>query len=90
MSGFYSTGPRGRGPITGGGRGFCSSPRRNYWLPSFGRRDRAYYSRSWNMPFSSQTIPEQELDLLKNEATYIREELENIEFRIRELTDQTE
>jgi hypothetical protein len=30
MPGFDGTGPMGRGPMTGGGRGFCAIPFRNY------------------------------------------------------------
>jgi len=37
------------------------------------------------MPFASQMTPEQELDSLKNEAQAIRERLEQIETRMRDL-----
>jgi hypothetical protein len=30
MPGFDGTGPRGMGPMTGGGRGFCAMPYRGY------------------------------------------------------------
>jgi len=49
MPGFDGTGPRGMGPMTGGGRGFCNprgigaafrsygvSPRRGYGYQSYG------------------------------------------------------
>jgi len=90
MPGFDGTGPRGMGSMTGGGRGFCTSPRRNHWLTSLRGRNRTLYTGSWNTPFSPQITREEELDSLKNEATYIKEELDHIETRIRELTDQKE
>ena len=37
MPGFDRTGPAGMGPMTGGGRGFCASPRPGMVNPSFMR-----------------------------------------------------
>ena len=37
MPGFDRTGPVGMGPMTGGGRGFCASPRPGMVNPSFMR-----------------------------------------------------
>ena len=55
MPGFDGTGPRGMGPMTGGGRGFCSprgigtalggygaSPRVGYGYPYYGRAGASY------------------------------------------------
>jgi hypothetical protein len=55
MPGFDGTGPRGMGPITGGGRGFCSpwgiggafagygtAPRVGYGYPYYGRAGAFY------------------------------------------------
>ena len=58
MPGFNGTGPRGMGPMTGGGRGYCAIP---------------------------LSVPETELDFLKNQARGLREQLEQIEARIKEL-----
>ncbi|MBA7558705.1 hypothetical protein ES708_00312 [subsurface metagenome] len=58
MPGFDATGPRGRGPMTGGGRGFCAVP---------------------------LSAPQQELDFLKNQSQALREQLEQIETRIRDM-----
>jgi hypothetical protein len=58
MPGFNGTGPRGMGPMTGGGRGYCVVP---------------------------LSVPETELDFLKNQAKALREQLEQIEARIKEL-----
>ena len=59
MPGFDGTGPRGLGPLTGGGRGFCAMPLgmgypymgyRPY--PMFGLgRGRGYPSRGWGYPY---------------------------------------
>jgi len=58
MPGFDGTGPRGRGPMTGGARGFCAVP---------------------------LSAPQQELDFLKNQSQALREQLEQIETRIRDM-----
>ena len=58
MPGFNGTGPRGLGPMTGRGMGYCV------------------------IPLSTQY---QELDFLKNRAQALREELGQIETRIRGL-----
>ena len=58
MPGFDGTGPRGRGPMTGGGRGFCAVP---------------------------LSAPQQELDFLKNQSQALREQLEQIETRIKDM-----
>jgi hypothetical protein len=38
MPGFDGTGPLGRGPMTGGGRGFCAMPYRAYGPYGYGMR----------------------------------------------------
>ena len=58
MPGFDGTGPRGMGPMTGGGRGFCAVP---------------------------LSVPQQELDFLKNQSQALREQLEQIETRIKDM-----
>ncbi len=58
MPGFDGTGPRGRGPMTGGGRGFCAVP---------------------------LSAPQQELDFFKNQSQALREQLEQIETRIKDM-----
>ena len=73
MPGFDGTGPRGMGPMTGGGRGFCS-PRMGYGYP--------YYGVPTGVP---PMTPEQELDFLRNQASMMRSQLEQIEARTREL-----
>jgi len=58
MPGFNGTGPRGIGPMTGSGRGFCSIPLPGNWPAAPG-----------TMPFAPQMTREQELDFLKNQPS---------------------
>ena len=91
MPGFDGTGPRGMGPMTGGGRGFCSPwgmgvvsrpygrfQGRGYGYPYYGAVSTA-------VPFASSMTREQELDLLKSQAQAVKSQLEQIESRIQEL-----
>jgi len=84
MPGFDGTGPQGRGPMTGGGRGFCNP---------YGTRAvaRPYGFRRWTgyrSTFGTVPTPEQELDYLKNEAQLLRRSLEGIDARIKELSGE--
>ena len=81
MPGFDGTGPRGMGPMTGGGRGFCAIPLPPAWPAYMGRAAYPPYS----VPFAPQMTREQELDFLKNQAQATRGQLEQIEARIKEL-----
>ncbi len=54
MPGFDGTGPGGRGPMTGGGRGFCSPWGVRVARPTYGFG-----------PFAPQMTREQELEFLK-------------------------
>ena len=98
MPGFDGTGPRGMGPMTGGGRGFCAGPWAVPW-PRYTRMG-AYppYGVPWGipyygtrpfasdeMPFAPQMAREQELDFLQAQARAMREQLEQIEVRIQQL-----
>jgi len=108
MPGFDGTGPRGMGPMTGGGRGFCA-PWGMGRMPGFGRRygfGRGYrfgaglpYTRpvpygyggfpigaaQGAYPYAPQVTKEQELDVLRDQAEAMKEELEQIDARIKEL-----
>jgi len=75
MPGFDGTGPRGMGPMTGGGRGFCSP-----W---------GIGAALGATPFTPQMTREQELDFLKNQAQAMRGQLEQIEARIQQLGNKT-
>jgi len=98
MPGFDGTGPRGMGPMTGGGRGFCSP-----W--GIGAANRSYgvapglgygYGRGYNFgrglgfaPYAPSMTKEQELDFLKNQAQAIKSQLDQIETRIQQLGSDT-
>jgi len=82
MPGFDGTGPRGMGPMTGGGRGLCAMPLPRTWSRYAAR---AAYTR-YAVPWSNLT-PEQELGLLKNQAQASKEQLKQIEARIEELAN---
>jgi len=97
MPGFNGTGPRGMGPMTGGGRGFCSPggvgvasrpygafQGRGYGYPYYG----AGPAVPGAVPFAPQMTREQELDFLKNQAQAMRGQLEQIESRIQQLGNE--
>ncbi len=106
MPGFNRTGPRGGGPMTGGGRGYCLSsdwvgrPRMG-WGGGFGR-GRGWRHRFWatgipghgwwSSPFGYGSLaPEEELEELKQEATYLEKELSMVRRQIEKLAnDQSE
>lgn len=92
MPGFDGTGPRGMGPMTGWGRGFCvvplspSSPTytaKGGYPPIYGvLGGTPYYGAESTNPaavaFASQVTREQELDFLKNQAQAMKGQLEQI------------
>lgn len=100
MPGFDGTGPMGTGPMTGGGRGYCSmplnDPSANFDMGGYGFYGRGrgrghrnrFYRRGgfWGCrAISPDGQAYSEVDMLKNEADYLREELELIQRRIKEL-----
>jgi len=98
MPGFDGTGPMGMGPMTGGGRGFCSpwgigASRRAYGIPRGGGYSYPYYATGsfvpGAMPYAPQISREQEFGFLKQQAEAMRAELKEIEARIKELAKET-
>ena len=96
MPGFDGTGPRGMGPMTGGGRGFCSpwgirAVRRGYGIPPRVGYNYPYYGGATpypsygEAPFVPQMTRQQELNSLKNQADMLKGHLEQVEARVREL-----
>lgn len=73
MPGFDGTGPRGMGPMTGGGRGLCN-PRGTRGL----RRGVAFRSYP-------DLTADQELETLRSQAQAMSEQLEQIQKRLQEL-----
>jgi len=89
LPGLDGTGPRGFGPMTGGGGGHCRVPpgargmgyRRGGIFPRYGGAPMMPY---WTAPVAAPTA-EQEIDLLKSEAAALKKELDLIESRIKRL-----
>ena len=96
MPGFDGTGPRGMGPMTGGGRGFCSPwgvgamagrgmgvP---YPSPYGGAPYRGFFQPSGIAPYAPPPMSdEQELQMLRDEARRLKDHLTQISNRIKEL-----
>jgi len=92
------TGPAGFGPMTGGGRGFCAG--------FFGRgrgiglgKGRGFRNRFFatGLPFwarkDNQTgfiSKDDEINILKNQAKYMQDEITAVNERIKELGKKTE
>jgi hypothetical protein len=67
MPGFDGTGPMGMGPMTGGGRGFCSpwgAGRRNFAFPRWVSYAYPRYGAYGFKPFVPRMSREQELEFL--------------------------
>jgi len=107
MPGFDRTGPRGMGPMTGGGRGFCAYPGdagrppaggRGFYGRGGGRGWRnCYYATGlprWQRPgFGvpvSRWAPEDEKQALKNEADFLRAQLQALEERLAEMNKENQ
>ncbi|MBU0606327.1 MAG: DUF5320 domain-containing protein [Armatimonadetes bacterium] len=103
MPGFDGTGPRGMGPMTGGGRGFCNpySPVNTgmaYRPWGYGRG--AYGGRGAGMGFGrgmawgfgagmmQPPSREAELQLLTTQAEMLSQQLEGLRARIAELEQE--
>ena len=76
MPGFDGTGPRGMGPMTGGGRGFCGS--RGMRASRWGGVYRGY-------PYNPGMTAGQEMESLRRQAQAMAEQLEQIQKRLQEL-----
>ena len=91
MPGFDGTGPRGMGPMTGGGRGFCSPWGIGAASRLYGRFQGMgygypYYGGYGFGPFAPRMTREQELEFLKTEADALRQQLKELEDRIGQLS----
>ncbi|RJQ37310.1 MAG: hypothetical protein C4555_06595 [Dehalococcoidia bacterium] len=90
MPGLDGTGPRGMGPVTGGGRGLCSPYATRFaWQPYRARRRAPSgfpgYGTYGFRPFYPRMNREQELEFLKGQADMLRDELKELEKEIGEL-----
>jgi len=92
MPGFDGTGPGGMGPMTGGGRGFCSpqgAGARNYAFPRRAPYTYPRYGAYGSDQFAPQASREQELEFLKGRAAALKGELEQLEAEIGKLSAET-
>ena len=94
MPGFDRTGPEGMGPTTGGARGFCNHYGRSFGWTSFDPRSggargrgRGYRHMYWatGLPGWMRVGKEQEATFLKDREAILKEELDAIDKRIRDL-----
>ena len=83
MPGFDGTGPRGMGPMTGGGRGFCASPVGSAGIGYRGRGFAGIYGEAYS-PVPTKT----ELEMLRNEFTLLQKELEVLEAKLKSMEAQ--
>ncbi|QQY79854.1 hypothetical protein EDD65_10792 [Keratinibaculum paraultunense] len=77
MPGFDGTGPRGMGPMTGRGMGYCR-PRRFYGR---GMRYGFRYGRSRGFAYGPGVYalsPEEEKAMLEEEKTYLKARLDEV------------
>ncbi len=83
MPGFNRRGPLGAGPMTGGGRGFCTGLGRGY------RGTRGFNAGfGWGSPSGYNSYPDDsasDLNSLKAQAHSIREMLDDLSRKIAEM-----
>ncbi len=98
MPGYDGTGPQGMGPMTGGARGFCNPAAAAAGYPAgyggygrgmaYGRGMRRGFGAGGAWPAYPPAYPysqENELNMLKAQATAIKNTLDQINQRIAEL-----
>ena len=90
MPGFNGTGPRGMGPMTGGGRGVCSpgrGMRQDYG--GYGTRGRGRGFSRWGQGFgyleSAPAVNGDDLTSLRQQAQDMREQLNELEARLQQV-----
>ncbi|MBN2333395.1 MAG: DUF5320 domain-containing protein [Deltaproteobacteria bacterium] len=91
MPGFDGTGPQGYGPMTGGGRGYCTAgtPGSNaYGFRRFGGRGFGFQGVPRCFPRGGGYDPGAELQFLQQQAVGLRQSLEQLDARIKQLSEQ--
>lgn len=91
MPGFDGTGPQGMGPMTGGGRGFCSPwgirGARRYPIPPWPGYGYRYYGGR-QFATGPQMTTGEELEDLRAQAQELARHMESIHQRISELENK--
>jgi len=99
MPGFDGTGPKGQGPMTGGGRGHCAVNLSAAGVKSGAGRGRRNCFYATGLPgwvraqkgmqafggFGQTVSREGELDILIKQADLLKQQLENTQTRIQDL-----
>jgi hypothetical protein len=97
MPGYDGTGPRGQGSMSGGGRGYCAVPvsespavmmgRGRGFGRGMGRGFRnCFYATGFSGWNRGQVVgQENELSVLKNQASYLKQQLDFIQGRVSQL-----
>ena len=90
MPGFDGTGPQGMGSMTGGRRGYCATgvPGPYSYGPRFGGWNRVVPGVPYGSPQAYGYDPQAELQFLQQQAAGWRQNLEQLEVRIKQLEDQ--
>ncbi len=90
MPALDGTGPRGQGPMTGRGLGYCSPGyARGYGL-GYRRFGRGFgFVRGWGWPYYSRgPTAKEEKEILADELKGLKEEMKEIEGRLEELKNK--
>ncbi len=95
MPGFDGTGPAGAGPATGGRKGFCTgvltgtrplNTGRGFFCRGggFGRRNRFFATglTGWQRNGADFSSKKEKAEVLKGQARYIEEQLNNVSERL--------
>ena len=81
MPGFDGTGPRGAGPMTGGGRGYCNtSGKKGYGMGRGGRPRGCGGGRGWGRGYGRDMMEPPDQVALQSQK-----EIEELKARIQEL-----
>jgi hypothetical protein len=91
MPGFDGTGPRGLGPMTGGGRGYCAVLLPGSSAPITAGITYGPHAGRWVAPYygiAPGVTAEDELNFLRNRVQALNEYLEGIEGRLQSLTSK--
>ncbi len=86
MPGFDGTGPRGQGAMTGGGRGRCNCFYAT-GLPSWMRAKRGMQAFGG---FGRAVSKDDQLEMLKSQAEFLKQQLEDAQARIQAMASQQE